>query len=186
MNTTQKPEVITSTEATAASKELPVKELVPATENAAQAEPKSKKAKKNKKDKAKKAAQEAQAAAPATTEEPKAKKNKKEETPASEAKADKKKKKKSAKDKAVAETAEQQKPSIMEEVISHRDVKYIYPEDVVDTLSRKTWRQKTRNKLRALERDMLRIQDQNSKEYKKAKKAYEEFRDSVLKPAQAV
>lgn len=186
MNTTQKPEVITSTEATASNKELPVKELAPATTATAQAEPKSKKAKKNKKDKAKKAAKEAQAA-PAI-EEPKAeKKNKKakEETPAPEAKADKKKKK-SAKDKAVAETAEQQKPSIMEEVISHRDVKYIYPEDVIDTLSRKTWRQKTRNKLRALERDMLRIQDQNSKEYKKAKKAYEEFRDSVLKPAQAV
>ena len=96
------------------------------------------------------------------------------------------KKKKSAKAKAVTETAEQQKPSIMEEVISHRDVKYLYPEDVTDTLSRKTWRQKTRNKLRTLERDMLRIQDQNSKEFKKAKKAYEEFRDSVLKPAQAV
>lgn len=186
MNTTQNPEVITSTEVITASKELPVKELAPATQATATAEPKSKKAKKNKKDKAKKAAQEAQAAAPATTEEPKAKKDKKEETPAPEAKADKKKKKKSAKEEAVEDTAEQQKPSIMEEVISHRDVKYIYPEDVVDTLSRKTWRQKTRNKLRALERDMLRIQDQNSKEYKKAKKAYEEFRDSVLKPAQAV
>lgn len=186
MNTTQNPEVITSIEAQAASKELPVKELAPATQATATAEPKSKKAKKNKKDKAKKTAKEAQAAS-ATPEEPKAKKAKKEEeTPAPEAKADKKKKKKTAKDKAVEDTAEQQKPSIMEEVISHRDVKYIYPEDVVDTLSRKTWRQKTRNKLRALERDMLRIQDQNSKEYKKAKKAYEEFRDSVLKPAQAV
>ena len=158
MNQNQKPEVITSTEATkvAATQELPIKELVPAT--TAQAEPKSKKAKKTKK--------EVALAAP-------------------EVKADKKKKK-TAKDKAVEDTANQQKPSIIEEVISHRDVKYIYPEDVTDTLTRKSWRQKVRAKLRQLERDMFRITDQNSKEYKKAKKAYEEYRAEVLKPAQAV
>lgn len=176
MNKTQNPEVITSNENNIATvKELPIKELAPATETTAQAEPKSKKAKKNKAAKAKKAAQE---------ETPiKAKKAKATEP---EAKADKKKKKKTAKDKAVKETAEQQKPSIMEEVISHRDVKYLYPEDVTDTLSRKTWRQKTRNKLRQLERDMLRITDQNSKEYKEARKAYEEYQASVLKVNQAV
>lgn len=178
MNKTQNPEVITSNENNIATvKELPIKELAPATEATAQAEAKPKKAKKNKAAKAKKAAQE---------ETPiKAKKAKITE-PEAEAKPDKKKKKKTAKDKAVKETAEQQKPSIMEEVISHRDVKYLYPEDVTDTLSRKTWRQKTRNKLRQLERDMLRITDQNSKEYKKAKKAYEEFQASVLKVNQAV
>lgn len=168
MNQNQKPEVTTSTEATkvaTTAQELPIKELVPAT--TAQAEPKSKKAKKNKAAKAKAAKKEA---APATPE----------------AKADKKKKKKTAKDQAVEDTANQQKPSIIEEVISHRDVKYIYPEDVTDTLSRKSWRQKVRAKLRQLERDMFRITDQNSKEYKKAKKAYEEYRAEVLKPAQAV
>lgn len=176
MNQNQKPEVTTSTEATkvAATQELPIKELVSAT--TAQAEPKSKKAKKNK-------------AAKAQETEPtmgKVKKAKKEGAPAApEAKADKKKKK-TAKDKAVEDTANQQKPSIIEEVISHRDVKYIYPEDVTDTLSRKSWRQKVRAKLRQLERDMFRITDQNSKEYKKAKKAYEEYRAEVLKPAQAV
>lgn len=176
MNQNQKPEVTTSTEATkvAAAQELPIKELVPAT--TAQAEPKSKKAKKNK-------AAKAQETEPTTG---KVKKAKKEAAPAApEAKADKKKKK-TAKDKAVEDTANQQKPSIIEEVISHRDVKYIYPEDVTDTLSRKSWRQKVRAKLRQLERDMFRITDQNSKEYKKAKKAYEEYRAEVLKPAQAV
>lgn len=182
MNQNQKPEVTTSTEATkvAAAQELPIKELVPAT--TAQAEPKSKKAKKNKAAKAK-AAAKAQETEPITG---KVKKAKKEAAPAAtEAKADKKKKK-TAKDKAVEDTANQQKPSIIEEVISHRDVKYIYPEDVTDTLSRKSWRQKVRAKLRQLERDMFRITDQNSKEYKKAKKAYEEYRAEVLKPAQAV
>lgn len=179
MNQNQKPEVTTSTEATkvAATQELPIKELVPAT--TAQAEPKSKKAK----------AAKAKAAAKAQETEPttgKVKKAKNEAAPAApEAKADKKKKK-TAKDKAVEDTANQQKPSIIEEVISHRDVKYIYPEDVTDTLSRKSWRQKVRAKLRQLERDMFRITDQNSKEYKKAKKAYEEYRAEVLKPAQAV
>lgn len=171
MNQNQKPEVTTSTEATkvAATQELPIKELVPAT--TAQAEPKSKKAK-------------AQETEPTTG---KVKKAKKEAAPtAPEAKVDKKKKKKTAKDQAVEDTANQQKPSIIEEVISHRDVKYIYPEDVTDTLSRKSWRQKVRAKLRQLERDMFRITDQNSKEYKKAKKAYEEYRAEVLKPAQAV
>lgn len=177
MNQNQKPEVTTSTEATkvAATQELPIKELVPAT--TAQVEPKSKKAKKNK-------AAKAQETEPTTG---KVKKAKKEAAPtAPEAKVDKKKKKKTAKDQAVEDTANQQKPSIIEEVISHRDVKYIYPEDVTDTLSRKSWRQKARAKLRQLERDMFRITDQNSKEYKKAKKAYEEYRAEVLKPAQAV
>lgn len=183
MNQNQKPEVTTSTEATkvAATQELPIKELVPTT--TAQAEPKSKKAKKNKAAKAK-AAAKAQETEPTTG---KVKKAKKEAAPtAPEAKVDKKKKKKTAKDQAVEDTANQQKPSIIEEVISHRDVKYIYPEDVTDTLSRKSWRQKVRAKLRQLERDMFRITDQNSKEYKKAKKAYEEYRAEVLKPAQAV
>lgn len=182
MNQNQKPEVTTSTEATkvAATQELPIKELVPAT--TAQVEPKSKKAKKNKAAKAK-AAAKAQETEPTTG---KVKKAKNEAAPAApEAKADKKKKK-TAKDKAVEDTANQQKLSIIEEVISHRDVKYIYPEDVTDTLSRKSWRQKVRAKLRQLERDMFRITDQNSKEYKKAKKAYEEYRAEVLKPAQAV
>lgn len=139
--------------------EIPVKELAPAKEKE---EPKAKKLKKVKKVKSEKA------------------------TENTEVKAIKLKKKKTAKDKAVEDTKEQQKPSIMEEVISHRDVKYLYPEDVKDTLSRKTWRQKTRNKLRKLERDMLRITDQNSKEYKKAKKAYMDYQSQVLKINEAV
>lgn len=156
MNQNQKPN--TELLSVAELNEIPVKELTPTKEKE---EPKAKKLK-VKKVKSEKA------------------------TENTEAKVLKLKKKKTPKEKAVEDTKEQQKPSIIEEVISHRDVKYLYPEDVKDTLSRKTWRQKTRNKLRQLERDMLRITDQNSKEYKKAKKAYMDFQSQVLKINEAV
>lgn len=86
----------------------------------------------------------------------------------------------------VKEVAKQQKPNIIEQVISNREVKYIYPDDVTDTLSRKKWRQQTRNELRKLEREMLRIQDHNSKEYKSAQNKYITFQKEVLKVDEAV
>ena len=133
------------------------------------------------------------------TEEPKAeapkkekkdKKAKKAEAPQetktkAEGKKDKKKNKANKeKEATVKEVAKQQKAALVEKVIANREVKYIYPEDVVDTLSRKTWRQKTRNKLHQLELAVSRIKDQNSKEYKKALKKYNDFKNEVLKPEQ--
>lgn len=94
---------------------------------------------------------------------------------------------KKKKDKVIKEVADKQKASIQEEVIAHRDVKYIYPEDVTDTLARKKWRQEVRNKYRSLEREMNRfIQDQSSKEYKAAKKAFDAYAKEVLKPGMAI
>ena len=90
------------------------------------------------------------------------------------------------KEKVVKEVAKQKKPNIIEQVISNREVKYIYPDDVTDTLSRKKWRQQTRNELRKLEREMLRIQDHNSKEYKSAQNKYITFQKKVLKVDEAV
>lgn len=90
------------------------------------------------------------------------------------------------KEEVVKEVAKQQKPNIIEQVISNREVKYIYPDDVTDTLSRKKWRQQTRNELRKLEREMLRIQDHNSKEYKSAQNKYITFQRKVLKVDEAV
>ncbi len=90
------------------------------------------------------------------------------------------------KEEVVKEVAKQQKPNIIEQVISNREVKYIYPEDITDTLSRKKWRQQTRNELRKLEREMLRIQDHNSKEYKSAQNKYITFQKKVLKVDEAV
>ena len=86
----------------------------------------------------------------------------------------------------VKEVAKQQKPNIIKQVISNREVKYIYPDDITDTLSRKKWRQQTRNELRKLEREMLRIQDHNSKEYKSAQNKYITFQKKVLKVDEAV
>jgi len=90
----------------------------------------------------------------------------------------------SKKEQVVKEVKEQQKPSIIEQVISNREVKYVYPADVVDTLARKKWRQQTRNELHRLELAMARIKDTNSKEFKAAAKAYEDFKKKVLKPEQ--
>ena len=128
--------------------------------------------------------------AEAPKKENKSKKAKKAEAPQAietkaEGKKDKKKKKANKeKEATVKEVAKQQKAALVEKVIANREVKYIYPEDVVDTLSRKTWRQKTRNKLHQLELAVSRIKDQNSKEYKKALKEYNDFKKEVLKPEQ--
>lgn len=128
--------------------------------------------------------------AEASKKEKKSKKSKKAEAPQetetkAEGKKDKKKKKANKeKEATVKEVAKQQKAALVEKVIANREVKYIYPEDVVDTLSRKTWRQKTRNKLHQLELAVSRIKDQNSKEYKKALKEYNDFKKEVLKPEQ--
>lgn len=89
------------------------------------------------------------------------------------------------KEQVTKEVTKQQNTAILEQVISNREVKYIYPEDVKDTLARKRWRQQTRNELHRLEREMYRIKDTNSKEYKAAKKAFYEFQAKVLKPAQS-
>ena len=128
--------------------------------------------------------------AEAPKKEKKSKKSKKAEAPQetetkAEGKKDKKKKKANKeKEATVKEVAKQQNAALVEKVIANREVKYIYPEDVVDTLSRKTWRQKTRNKLHQLELAVSRIKDQNSKEYKKALKEYNDFKKEVLKPEQ--
>ena len=127
------------------------------------------------------------AEAPTPKKDKKAKKVKaiKEAEVKAEGKKDKKKKKANKEAEAtVKEVANQQKVSLVEKVVANREVKYIYPEDVNDTLSRKTWRQKTRNKLHQLELAVGRIKDQNSKEYKKALKEYEDFKKQVLKPEQ--
>ena len=83
--------------------------------------------------------------------------------------------------KTVEKAKELNKVDLVESVISNREVKYIYPENCIDTLSRKKWRQSVRNKLRTLERDYLRIKDTKSKEYKAAMEAYKKYQESVLK-----
>ena len=105
-------------------------------------------------------------------------------------------KSKKKKDKVVKDVAKKQKASIKEKVVSEREVKYIYPlkEDEntgemreMTKDEKKSWRQATRNEYRSLEREMNRfIQDQSSKEYKAAKKAFDAFTAQVLTPGMAI
>lgn len=86
--------------------------------------------------------------------------------------------------KVIKEVEKQQEAaSLVEAVKVNREVKYLYPSDVTDTLLRKQWRQKVRNKLHKLEVAYRRIQNQNTEESKAAKKAFEDFRSQVMKPA---
>ena len=91
-----------------------------------------------------------------------------------------KKGKASKKEKLTKKLALQQAVEIVEKVAKERVVKYKYPEDVTDSLSRKTWRQRVRSKLRQLELAKSRIEDQNSKEFKEALKAYKNYCSEVL------
>lgn len=100
--------------------------------------------------------------------------------------AEEKKKKKSKKDKLVAKAQKKVEANLVEEVVTKREVKYIYPADCEDTLSRKKFRQQVRNKIHQLELAMLRIENQDSKEYKKAKKEYLEYKNQFVKESVAI
>lgn len=108
---------------------------------------------------------------------------KKEETPEA---AKEKKVKKTQKEKLVDKTKKKVEANLVEEVVTKREVKYIYPADCEDTLSRKKFRQTVRNKIHQLELAMLRIEDQDSKEFKKAKKEYLEYKNQFVKESVAI
>lgn len=91
-----------------------------------------------------------------------------------------------AKEKLVNKTKKKVEVNLVEEVVTKREVKYIYPADCEDTLSRKKFRQTVRNKIHQLELAMLRIEDQDSKEFKKAKKEYLEYKDQFVKESVAI
>ena len=90
------------------------------------------------------------------------------------------------KDKAIKNTAKKAKNNLIEEVVSKREVKYVYPADCQDTLSRKKFRQEVRNKVHQLELKMLRIKDKTSKEFKEAEKAYKAYKSQYVKDQVAI
>lgn len=96
------------------------------------------------------------------------------------------KKEKTKRDEIVSITKKKAEANLVEEVVTKREVKYIYPEDVNDTLSRKKFRQQVRNKIHQLELTMLRIKDKESKEFKKAKKEYDAFKAKNIKESVAI
>lgn len=110
-------------------------------------------------------------------------KAKKEETPEA---AKEKKVKKTQKEKLVNKTKKKVEANLIEEVVTKREVKYIYPADCEDSLSRKKFRQTVRNKIHQLELAMLRIDDQDSKEFKEAKKKYLEYKNQFVKESVAI
>lgn len=101
-------------------------------------------------------------------------------------KASEKKVKKTKKEKLVDKTKKKVEANLVEEVVTKREVKYIYPADCEDTLSRKKFRQQVRNKIHQLELAMLRIENQDSKEFKKAKKEYLEYKSQFVKESVAI
>ena len=90
---------------------------------------------------------------------------------------------KTAKEKVVSKVKKQAEVNLVEEVITKREVKYIYPADCQDTLSRKKHRQQVRNQLNRLELEMLRIEDKQSKEFKAKEKEYLKFKKANVKSA---
>ena len=93
------------------------------------------------------------------------------------------KKPETAKEKVVKKVKKQAEVNLVEEVITKREVKYIYPADCQDTLSRKKHRQQVRNQLHRLELEMLRIEDKHSKEFKAMEKEYLKFKQANVKSA---
>lgn len=89
---------------------------------------------------------------------------------------------KTPKEKVVTKVKAQATANLVEEVISKREVKYIYPDDITDTLSRKKFRQEVRNQLKKLELVKHRIEDKTSKEFLKAEKEYNKYFKTVIKP----
>ncbi len=85
------------------------------------------------------------------------------------------------KQKIIKETKAKATVNLVEEVISNREVKYIYPEDCVDTLSRKKHRQQVRNKLHQFEREMFNLQATDQKAFKAKQKEYEAYKKEHLK-----
>lgn len=129
---------------------------------------------KNTIDQAQATAQETSAVANSAETVKKEKKSKKDKKASKEAKASKK-------EKVVKAVKKEAAKNLVEEVVTQREVKYIYPEDCNDTLSRKKHRQAVRNQLHKLELEMHRIEDKNSKAFKEKKKEYEAFKAANLK-----
>lgn len=95
-----------------------------------------------------------------------------------------KKEQKTAKAQVLKEVKAKEKVSLLEKVISNREVKYLYPADTVDTLSRKKWRQGVRNKLKKYERNLYKLQQENDKAaFEKEQKAYLKYKATVVKIA---
>lgn len=76
--------------------------------------------------------------------------------------------------------------ALMEQVVSKREIKYIYPEDCIDTLARKQFRQKVRNKIHKMENQLFKMSDKTSKEYLKISKELKAYYSANVKEGAAI
>lgn len=73
------------------------------------------------------------------------------------------------------------KGTIKQAVTSIREVKYKYPEDILnDKDAKKTFRQKTRNTLQKMENDLAKIADKESKAFRISNRKLKAFKAEVL------
>ncbi len=71
------------------------------------------------------------------------------------------------------------KDTVKKVVETKREMKYSYPEEMKDTLDRKKFRQKVRNKINSYQLQLLKL-DEGSRDYKKLDKEYQAYRKQVL------
>ena len=76
--------------------------------------------------------------------------------------------------------------ALMEQVVSKREIKYIYPDDCIDTLARKQFRQKVRNKIHKMENQLFKMKDKTSKEYLKISKELKAYYSANVKEGAAI
>lgn len=76
--------------------------------------------------------------------------------------------------------------ALMEQVVSKREIKYIYPDDCIDTLARKQFRQKVRNKIHKMENQLFKMSDKTSKEYLKISKELKAYYSANVKEGAAI
>lgn len=76
--------------------------------------------------------------------------------------------------------------ALMEQVVSKREIKYIYPEDCIDTLARKQFRQKVRNKIHKMENQLFKMSDKTSKGYLKISKELKAYYSANVKEGAAI
>jgi len=74
-----------------------------------------------------------------------------------------------------------QESKVIQQTIVNRELKYLYPEGCTDTLARKAFRQKVRNKIRGMERDLQKL-NQKGKDNKVQVlvKKLQRYRENVL------
>lgn len=101
-------------------------------------------------------------------------------------KASEKKAKKTKKEKLVDKTKKKVEANLIEEVVTKREIKYIYPADCGDTLSRKKFRQRIRSKIHQLELAMLRVENRDSEDFEKAEKEYLEYKNQFVKESAVI